>query len=156
MFCDNIQVANIHTRKFSICTISVLTRHIVPRNCLAQYSTVGFHSGIPQWVTLWHITSWPVWLGQFIRWSQNILRMEGQRATKFFFAASTCSSEAAVLFNCSCSCSQHRNNSAAEPDKELLKLPMQGYVQAKSVNQWLWRPGKVQQCLSGKRSRVKF
>ena len=30
-------------------------------------------------------------------------------------------------------------NSAAEPDKDLLKLPMQGFVQAKSANQWQWR-----------------
>ena len=30
-------------------------------------------------------------------------------------------------------------NSAAEPDKELLKLPIRGYVQAKSASRRLWR-----------------
>ena len=47
----------------------------------------------------------------------------------------------AIFTKSSCSCPSHGNfyNSAAEPDRELLKLPIRGYVQAKLASQRQWR-----------------
>ena len=47
----------------------------------------------------------------------------------------------AVFTNCSCSCPQHGKfyNSAAEIDRELLKLQIRGHKQAESVSRQLWR-----------------
>ena len=83
-----------------------------------------------------HIISLPVRFGRYIWWSRNILRMEVRRAyllcywplarRENLWRRSSGSCGGAVFANCSCSYSQQGKfyNSSAEPNRQLLKLPM--------------------------------